>query len=209
MARGHGPSGTASILERSLLSWPAPELSREAPPDSSCAHPHVHLAGAGTGLCSQTLSEPAPRRPPTSRNLTPPRKTSAGTRNLRVTTFSVASHANSPAGRRHQLARAAAGDNRAAPTLLSQDPPLLLPAPGSPPTLCTNLAALAQPRFPRRTGSTGLGRFRVCAKRRGGAPGRAAPSAPASRPQCSQQCLPAHCPPPPVPSLWAKLTWSV
>lgn len=129
--------------------------------------------------------------------------------NANVRTLSVASHGNSPTGRRHQLARAVADDNRAAPSLLSQDSPLLAPAPGSPPTLCTNLAALAQLGCTRPPGSTGLGCFRVCAKRRGGAPAPAAQSAPASRPQCAHRFLPAHCPSLPVPSLWAKPTWSV
>lgn len=92
--------------------------------------------------------------------------------------------------------------------LLSQDPPRLLPALGSPPTLCTNLAASARPGFPRPPGSAG---FALLPGVRGAQGRRPSPSRPfcPGVPPLGLPAVPSHhCPSPPVPSLWAKPTWS-
>lgn len=91
------------------------------------------LAGAGKG---SLLTDPFRTSPslspskPCGLSKTPSwDKEPAG---AKVSTLSPASHGNNPIGRRTHLARAAAGDNRAAPTLLSQDPSLLHPHTGNP-----------------------------------------------------------------------------
>lgn len=129
------------------------------------AHPqagvsHVRTAGVDRGVSAQGGVQNHPSSP----TLSPagpycPSKALAGTRSLQGPNSvpTLASHGNSPIGRRHQLAGAAAGDICAAPTLRSQDPPPLPPALGNPPThsptSCTNLAASAGPGFPRPPGS--------------------------------------------------------
>lgn len=129
------------------------------------------------------------------------RKPLAGTGNPggKVGTPFPASHVNSPIGHRYPLA--------------GQPRMTIPPLPGSRARihLCSRQhreahppAALTWPPGPARLptpappGSRG---FRVCAKRRGGAPARAASSAPASRPRGSPRLLLARCSPPRVPSL--------
>lgn len=102
-----------------------------------------------------------------------------------VGTLSPASHGNSSIGHHHDhhhLTPAAAGDNRTAPVLLSQDPPGSCPQRKAHPP-----SALTWPPWPgldshARRLPLDSRCFRVCAERRGGAPVRAAPSVPASRP---------------------------
>lgn len=107
-----------------------------------------------------------------------------------VHTFFPASHVNSPLSRRYYLTRAAADDNRAASTLLTQDPPLLLPAPGSPPTLCTNLAAQARHGFPRPPSSTGFELLPGVREAQGRRPSPCRPVRPASGPRVTRFSFP-------------------
>ena len=126
-----------------------------------------------------------------------------------VGTLAPASHGNSPIGHHHHhLTRAAAGDNRTAPVLPSQDPPRLLPATESPPTLCTNLAAWARPGFPRPPASTGLALLPGVRGAQGRHPSPSRPVRPGVPPPGFPAVPSRHCPLRPVPSLWAKPTRS-
>lgn len=171
--------------------------SGEKLPSLPLAHLHTGvsqalLAGAGKGspLTDRFRTSPA-LSPPEPCGLSKAPSWDLEPAGAKVSTLSPASHGNSPIGRRTHLARAAAGDSRAAPTLLSQDPPQLPHREALPPPCALTWRPRPGPDSYSRRAPLDSCCFRVCAERRGGAPVRAAPSAPASRPSDSPRLL-AH-----------------